>query len=297
MGYVKHGGPWGRIQGKPDPRQRRAGAKARPSGSQISVPRVLHSVDPALFCGPKGALRIAPHSVHVWSFFLNASSACRDECALTLSGAEQARAERFIHERSRDNFIVAHGVLRQLLARYTGVPASRLAFSSGPNGKPTIAFTGVAVSFNMTHSHGRALIAVSDEREVGIDLEQLNPAVKALAIARRYFCPAELAAIETGSPTLQAENFFRYWVAKEAVLKGEGIGLKFPIDKFEIEFDASGATAVAHALEDSRLARDWRIRMLRLDGDWIGAVALRGDNWHVIVQSLCAPRVPVAKVP
>lgn len=284
MGYVKHGGPWGRIQGKPDPRQRRGGAKARRSGGQISVPRVLPTVDPALFCGPKGALRITPRSVHVWSFFLDATRACRDKCAQTLSRAEQARTARFVHERSRNDFIVAHGVLRQLLARYTGVVASRLTFSSGPNGKPTLARAGEegnAVSFNMTHSHGRALVAVSDGREVGIDLERINPQVRTLAIARRYFAPSEFAAIEGAASALVAQSFFRFWVAKEAVLKGQGIGLKFPIDRFEVQFDARCINAKVRAPQDSRLAQDWRVRMLCLEGEWIGAVAVRGDDWNL----------------
>jgi hypothetical protein len=81
------------------------------------VQRVLSTVDPALFSEPQSARRIAPHSVHVWSFFLESSDACRDQCAQTLSRAEQARAARFVHTRSRNDFIVAHGVLRLLLAR------------------------------------------------------------------------------------------------------------------------------------------------------------------------------------
>jgi 4'-phosphopantetheinyl transferase len=257
------------------------------------VPRVLPTVDPLLFCGPQGDVHIAPKSVHVWSFFLEASTACREQCAATLSRAEAARAARFVEARNRNEFIVAHGVLRLLLARYLGLPARKLAFSTGAGGKPALAtpsHAGSIVSFNMTHSHGRALIAVSDGRELGIDLEQLNPAVKALAIARRYFRNSELTAIQSAASSLQALTFFRYWVAKEAVLKGQGIGLKFPIDGFEVEFDAHCKNAQIRTPEDSRLANDWRIRLLPLEGDWIGAVAVRGESWKLRLQSLCAPR-------
>jgi 4'-phosphopantetheinyl transferase len=290
MRYVKHGGPCGRIQGKPDRRQRRADPKVLRPESLISVRRVLPTVDPVLFCRPLGTIRIAPKSVHVWSFSLDALAACREHCAQTLSRTEQARAQRFVDARNRNDFIVAHGVLRLLLARYTAIPAGKLAFTLGPNGKPALAQDGGAVSFNMTHSHGRALIAVSDGREVGIDLEQMNPDVQALAIARRYFCSSERAAIESAAGSAQAQSFFRYWVAKEAVLKGQGIGLKFPIDGFEVKFNARRTHAQVRALEDSRLAHNWRIRMLPLPGDWIGAVAVRGDDWNLRLQSLPAPQ-------
>jgi 4'-phosphopantetheinyl transferase len=261
------------------------------------VPRVLSTVDPALFCGPTDALRIPPKSVHVWSFFLETSSACLERCACMLSRAERARADRFVHAGSRNDFIVAHGVLRVLLARYMQLPPSTLAFSQGAHGKPALASAsdnGSVISFNMTHSHGRALIAVSDGREVGIDLEQVNPDVRALAIARRYFCNSELAAIEAAAPAVQAQRFFRYWVAKEAVLKGQGIGLRFPIDKFEIQFDARCRDARVRTLDDSRLADDWRIRMLPVQGDWTGAVAARGDKWDLVLQSPSAARASYA---
>jgi 4'-phosphopantetheinyl transferase len=236
---------------------------------------------------------MASRSVHVWSFCLDALLECRERCAQTLSRSEQARADRFVHESNRRDFIVAHGVLRLLLARYTEEPADKLAFCSGPNGKPALARSaahGSALSFNMTHSHGRALIAVSDGREVGIDLEQVNPNVKALAIARRYFCNSELAAIESAAGLAQTQSFFRYWVAKEAVLKGEGLGLTFPIDGFEVQFNARRTYAQVNALEHSRLAHDWRVRMLRLQGDWIGAVAVRGDDWNLCRQAPPQPR-------
>jgi 4'-phosphopantetheinyl transferase len=255
--------------------------------------RVLSAVDPALFCAPMGALRIQPNIVHVWSFFLATSAACHELCADVLSRAERVRANRFVDVRCRHDFIIAHGVLRMLLARYTQLPAATLVLSSGAFGKPALA-TGSgsdsAISFNMSHSHGRALIAVSDGRELGIDLEQVNPDVNALAIARRYFCDAERIAIESAAPSVQALSFFRYWVAKEAVLKGQGIGLRFPIDKFEIQFDARCRYAQVRAREDSRLADDWRIRMLNVQEDWIGAVAARGDKWSLLFQKLSAPR-------
>jgi 4'-phosphopantetheinyl transferase len=259
--------------------------------SQKCVSPVLPTIDPAQFCRPMGALRIGPKSVHVWSFSLNAVAGCREVCAQTLSRAEQARANRFVHEHNRHDFIVAHGVLRLLLARYLGMPARKLGFSLGPNGKPTLApaaYARPAVSFNMTHSHGRALLAVSDGRELGIDLELINPKVRALEIARRYFSTSERAIIEAAAEPAQARSFFRHWVAKEAVLKGQGIGLKFPIDGFAVKFNARRTHAQIQAATDSRLAHDWRIRMLPLQGDWIGAVAVRGGDWKLLLKSLPA---------
>jgi 4'-phosphopantetheinyl transferase len=284
---MEHGRPYCRIPRKSDRRQRRPVPKPQLLQRQLSVPRASLTLDPALICGATSALRVAARSVHVWAFELEASVACLDQCRQTLCSAEQARAARFVHARSRDDFVVAHGVLRRLLGRYTGTAARDLRFSSAPNGKPALdpSSSDAGISFNMTHSHGRALIAISDGREIGIDLEKVKSHVKALAIAQRYFARAERVAIESAPPPLQAQVFFRYWVAKEALLKGQGIGLRFPIDEFEVQFDAENSIARVCAGESSRLSADWKVHMLPFEADWAGAVAVRGADWTLRFES------------
>lgn len=244
----------------------------------------LLTQDPALICAAQSALRVAARSVDVWAFNLRAAPACLEQCRQTLCATEIARANRFVHAVSRDNFVVAHGVLRHLLARYTGAQPGDLRFSADPNGKPALdaaAGGDSLVSFNLTHSQGRALIAVGDGRAVGIDLEKIKADVKAVPIARRYFAPAELAAIEAAPASLQAETFFRYWVAKEALLKGQGLGLRFPIDEFEVQFDKRSLNARIGIRAPSRLSSDWSLQMLPVESGWVGAVALCGTDWSL----------------
>jgi 4'-phosphopantetheinyl transferase len=252
------------------------------------VVRALLSQDPALLCEAQSALRVAPRSVHVWAFDLKASAVCIDQCRQTLCSTETERAGRFVHKISRDDFVVAHGVLRHLLGRYTATPAGDLRFSVGTDGKPTLDASGnddSVISFNMTHSGSRALIAVSDGREVGIDLERIKQEVKALAIARRYFARGEFAAIERAPAPLQAGTFFLYWVAKEAILKGQGIGLHFPIDEFEVQFDERNLNAHIRIGETSRLAADWNVQVLPVDEGWAGALAVRGSDWTLRLEN------------
>jgi 4'-phosphopantetheinyl transferase len=193
-----------------------------------------------------------------------------------------------VHAADGNDFVVAHGVLRHLLGRYLDRAARDLRFAPGASGKPALDEPGRAgsvISFNLTHSQGRALIAVSDGREVGIDLEKIKPDVKALAIARRYFARAELAAIEAASAPQQASTFFRYWVAKEALLKGEGIGLRFPIDEFEVQFDSPDLRGSIHIRNPTRLAADWQVQVLPVETGWAAALAVRGRNWTLCLES------------
>ena len=52
-----------------------------------------------------------------------------------------------------------------------------------------------AITFNMSHAHGRALIAVSKGQEVGVDLERIRSDVEVEKLSERYFAPSEHATI------------------------------------------------------------------------------------------------------
>lgn len=53
---------------------------------------------------------------------------------------------------------------------------SNLRFSYGPNEKPLLVAQpdGHALQFNVSHSHGLGLCAVTPGREVGVDLEKIH---------------------------------------------------------------------------------------------------------------------------
>ena len=51
------------------------------------------------------------------------------------------------------------------------------------------------IRFNLSHSHGRALIAVSKHREVGVDFEKSLTDRDTTALAARFFAPQEQAGI------------------------------------------------------------------------------------------------------
>jgi len=123
---------------------------------------------------------------------------------------------------------------------------------------------------------------VSDGRAIGVDFEACNPDVDPLAIAHNYFFGAEYDAIAKAPAEWRNDTFLRYWVAKEAVLKGEGIGLGFPLDKFRVDFTPDATTATVASFDTERLASDWRVQMVPCDDGWFGAVAARGMHWAVV---------------
>ena len=129
--------------------------------------------DPGAGAAAGRSIAIAPSEVHVWGYLLGEPDDVVDAWSRVLAGDERDRADRFVRREDRGRWIVAHGVLRHLLARYCGVAPESIAFDHGASGKPAVAgAAGGAVTFNLAHSHGGALLAVTNGAPIGVDLEQ-----------------------------------------------------------------------------------------------------------------------------
>ncbi|MGB9449720.1 MAG: hypothetical protein WBV50_04150, partial [Candidatus Acidiferrum sp.] len=88
------------------------------------------------------------------------------------------RADQFLFATDRNHFVAAHGITRNILSGYLQTSPETLSFSVGPNGKPVLSrkTDSLDLRFNLSHSHGLAMLAVALGREVGIDVERIRPA-------------------------------------------------------------------------------------------------------------------------
>lgn len=232
---------------------------------------------------PEPLIEIDADDVHVWGFFVDVDGAELTHATQYLSADEQGRADRLASARHRQQFMAAHAALRMVLSRYCGRRPQELIIQRASAGKPFLA-DGTAMQFNLTHSHGRALIAIASKREVGIDLEKIRPEVDCAGLANRFLSGRDQAFIEGGDPERRHERFLQVWVARESVFKAEGTGMTFPLDRDYVELSNDG--------NEGRLIRGGGgsegtripIRFLRLESGWVGAVAAEGTNWTVTYQ-------------
>lgn len=199
-----------------------------------------------------------------------------------LSPAERARAERFVFERDRNRHVVAHAALRELLARRTGRHGVLLDMVETTHGKPVLAAPATprapAPHFNLSHSLGTGLVAVSDTHEVGVDVEVLRPMADWAALARSYFAPGERAALArlAARDPLRAEHaFFVCWTRKEACLKALGLGLQLATDGFEVGVEGLEGEALDLDIETPEGTQRLRLRSFSCTADAVGALALR----------------------
>jgi 4'-phosphopantetheinyl transferase len=169
--------------------------------------------------------------------------------------------------------------LLAMLGAYLGLPADEVQLEVSEHGRPALAGTQRdAFSFNWSHSHDQALIAIARGVLPGVDLERLRPHPKAVPIAQRYFSPDEAAALAALPPERRDRAFLELWTAKEAVLKALGRGLAFGLDRLSI--GGSSDLPVLGRLEGHE-ANQWQLRRLTLDDAHIGTLAWQGSPRHI----------------
>jgi 4'-phosphopantetheinyl transferase len=190
------------------------------------------------WCVPPGPLDLAQNSVHLWTVSLIRASANLKQFQETLSPDERAKSARFRFLKDRNHYIVARGVLRDILGRYARQAPATLEFCYGPHGKPSLQprSNTLGLHFNLSHADELALYAVTQTGEVGIDLERIKPFDGYDAIARRLFTKAEAEVLHALTPRLQSEAFFACWVRKEAYLKALGVGISLNLASFHVSF-------------------------------------------------------------
>jgi 4'-phosphopantetheinyl transferase len=211
-------------------------------------------------------------TVHVWTVGLDVPPAIVCQLLNWLSGEERARSAKFHTTESRLRFIVAHGALRGILARYVGVGADQLRFETSSSGKPSV--VGSAVPFNLSQCEGLALCAVAGGGHVGVDLERIRPVPDADALVLRHFAAGEARSYQTLPLSDRVPAFFSTWTRKEAFLKATGEPMHWPLDSFEV--DVSPAASSPGLVVSSHRAGGptFHLRSFRPFPGYVAAVAL-----------------------
>jgi 4'-phosphopantetheinyl transferase len=173
---------------------------------------------------PAGPLRPPPPSdeVHVWRVELDGPSTPPAEL---LPSDERERSLRIRRPGSAARWAASRWALRTLLSRYLEEDPAAIALSPGEHGKPALAEVPERLAFNLSHSGALALVAVTIGREVGVDVEAIDPARDLTALAERSLDPDAAAAVRAAPPARRARAFYEAWVRREALVKCVGTGL------------------------------------------------------------------------
>jgi 4'-phosphopantetheinyl transferase len=165
------------------------------------------------------SLELMTEEVQVWVALLDVTDARYADLVGTLAVEERKRADDLPPVLAR-RFVVARGILRDLLSGFTGTPAQDLKFEYGSSGKPSL--LDHDINFNISHSAELGLFAFAPDRAVGVDVENERPVRRLLDVAQRFMSEEEVRTLAATDPDQRDASFLRSWVVREARLKAEG---------------------------------------------------------------------------
>lgn len=213
--------------------------------------------------------------VHVWATPLDLPLATVRDLEPLLSAEEVDRAKRFRGEIDRHRFVAARVTLRCVLASYRRSHPSELRIEVAENGKPALAdeYGPRALRFNLSHTEGLALIAVTLGREIGVDVERIRPIAELEAIVEMHFTARERDALRLMDNDARLAAFYRCWTRKESYVKASGNSLSVALR----DFDTLLSPTTGHVSDnESHRSCGWNLHELAPAEGYVGAVALEG---------------------
>ena len=198
----------------------------------------------------------------------------RERLAQYLHADEQERAARFHFERDREAYETARGTLRLVLAGYCQIEPTAVPIAYAERGKPYLAAPYSQLKFNLSHAGDWALLAVSDGRELGVDVEKIRPLPELEQIAERFFAPIEREALLALPAEQRLTAFFTCWTRKEAYIKALGDGLRQPLDEFAVTVRPDEPARLLYVLGEETAVNHWEMREIAMPPGYVAALVV-----------------------
>jgi 4'-phosphopantetheinyl transferase len=204
--------------------------------------------------------------VHLWFAYPDEweERALIESARAILDAGEIARSEPYHFPAHRQLFLLSRLLLRTTLSRYADVPPGAWRFVTNEHGKPRVAREAgrPAPSFNIAHTAGVAVAAVTSGREVGVDVESRSRHVQAERVTARFFASEEAAELGKLSYAEIRRRFFLTWTLKEAYTKALGRGFAQPFDSFSFRLTKKRPHRIAFSAPPGQDPSKWRFAVV-----------------------------------
>jgi 4'-phosphopantetheinyl transferase len=140
--------------------------------------------------------------------------------------------------------------------RHSGTHDFELSLLRFDNGKKPH-WPAAGYDFNISHSESLLACALTDDGQVGIDVEFIRPLHDGARMFEQILAPQERLP-----PDADRELFFQYWTRKEAVIKAEGSGGVWDMPEVRLQDN-----------EACYKNRSWRLHPLQLVAGYAACVA------------------------
>jgi len=160
------------------------------------------------------------------------------------------------------------------LAQALGQPPETLGIGRDSRGRPHLVGSVHDADVNWSHSGRALLVALGRGVRVGVDIEFQRSRPAALALAERFFAPAETMQLRALPETVRETAFTRLWCAKEALLKAHGHGISYGLNRPVFALDGDDWRLI-HCDGELGQAEDWTVHPFTPRPGYLAALAWR----------------------
>lgn len=218
---------------------------------------------------------------HVWHADLRMPPDQIDSLYGLLDPEEQARASRFRVRTPREEFVASHAFVRLALGKYLQIDPHDVHFELSEKGKPQVAGDR-NLKFNLSHTHGAAVLAIVRNRPVGVDVERIRDDTEAMELAERFFSRAEVDWLRSQPASGRVASFFNCWTAKEAYMKARGTGLAAPLSGFSVTPRADSQEMQLEMPDNPQECASWSIWQVDLENSLRCALAVQNGKGLIV---------------
>ncbi len=211
-------------------------------------------------------LVLSDNKIHVYLIQFNLFDS--NECIQYLSEDECIRAEKLKIEVKKNQFVITRSVLRLLLSSAVGKSYQDIDLFYGEHGKPSVneSLNNKPIKFNISHSGGYALIAITLNNKVGVDIEEINLDINHQSLSKRFFSEQEYNELQNIDEGQRCDVFYSVWAKKESFIKATGQGVAFGLERFSVSLE-EGCEAGLEVKTPVPIEKVWfTYNLLDLDG-------------------------------
>ncbi len=172
--------------------------------------------------------------VNIWSVNLNEVNTNKAQMINELSADENLRFNKFLISDDALRYTKVHYTTKNILSNY--INKNEIIIKRDFNGKPILSNSNSNnIYFNISYRKNLLLVAISNQEQIGIDVEQISELMYVEDLINSCFTKKEKKLIfNCQNKNNQIEKICQLWTLKEAYVKALGIGLTKPMNSFEV---------------------------------------------------------------
>ncbi|MGD9153662.1 MAG: 4'-phosphopantetheinyl transferase superfamily protein [Gammaproteobacteria bacterium] len=219
--------------------------------------------------------KIKNDQIHIWYINIDDYQTRVDSLINYLDNHEIKRAQQFKFAKDRNSFICSHAILRWLLSKYCNCDQKKIIYNYNTFSKPDLN-NNHNIHFNLSHSFHRAVIAITQNTPIGIDIEFMQPKPILDNLAERFFSAYEYNEYKILPQQQKTLGFYNCWTSKEAFVKALGMGLSFPLKNFTVNLNPKFKAKILSVEHQQKNIDTWQLRRFIAENQYCIAVAWSG---------------------